>query len=133
MTKKVFTNGCFDLLHRGHIEILKYAKSLGDELVVAIDSDQRVKNLKGNSRPLYCLEDRIEILSSIKYVDKVYSFSTDLELEHIIKNVNPCFLVKGSDWKLDKIIGSQYVKEVVIFERVYGLSTTQTIQNISHR
>jgi D-beta-D-heptose 7-phosphate kinase/D-beta-D-heptose 1-phosphate adenosyltransferase len=133
MIKKVFTNGCFDLLHRGHIELLKFARNLGDELIVAIDSDMRVKELKGSTRPIYSLEDRIEILSSIKYIDKIYSFSTDEELENIVKKHSPYYLVKGSDWTSNEIIGSKFVKEVILFDRINGLSTTQTIQNITDR
>jgi D-beta-D-heptose 7-phosphate kinase/D-beta-D-heptose 1-phosphate adenosyltransferase len=80
-TKIIWTNGCFDVLHRGHIELLKYAKSLGDWLVVGIDTDERVKNSKGESRPFNNIEDRVAMLESIKYVDEVVVFDTDCELE----------------------------------------------------
>ena len=77
---KVWTNGCFDILHRGHIELFKYAKSLGDELVVGIDSDEKVKKDKGKNRPIINLQDRIFMLQSIKYIDKVIPFDTTKEL-----------------------------------------------------
>ena len=133
MTKVVFTNGCFDLLHRGHLEMLKYARSLGDFLVVGIDSDQKIKKTKGNDRPVYSCEDRIFILQSIRWVDEVYSFDSEFGLERLVKEVRPHIMVVGSDWRGKTIVGSQYAKEVKYFERIEDYSTTQTVKDIGNR
>src|SRR6266446_2210557 len=96
---KIWTNGCFDVLHRGHIELFKYAKSLGNELTVGIDSDRKVMRDKGLNRPINNLEDRIELLKSIRYIDRVVHFDSSAELEYIIAHYNPDIIVVGSDWK----------------------------------
>ena len=93
MTKKVFVNGTFDILHRGHLELLEYAKSQGDVVVVAIDSDERVKEKKGPTRPINTAEDRAYMLSSLKTVDHVLLFNSDLELENCVKVTNPDIMV----------------------------------------
>ena len=126
--KLVFTNGCFDLLHRGHLELLKYAKSLGDKLVVAVNSDSSVKKLKGNSRPINNLIDRMEVLSGLEVVDYVVSFD-DITPYGVIKEISPDVLVKGSDWS-GNIVGSDLVSEVKEFELVENLSTTLVIDRI---
>jgi D-beta-D-heptose 7-phosphate kinase/D-beta-D-heptose 1-phosphate adenosyltransferase len=126
--KLVFANGCFDLIHRGHLEILKYAKSLGDKLVVAVNSDASVKELKGNSRPINNLVDRMELLSCLESVDYVISFD-DLTPYEVIKEISPDVLVKGSDWS-GKVVGSDIVKEVREFKLVEKLSTTLVIDKI---
>ncbi len=108
-TKKiVFTNGCFDLLHVGHIRYLQEAKKLGDFLFVGINSDSSVKTLKGPNRPIQNENDRAEILASLGCVDAVCIFSEDNPL-NLIKQVSPNVLVKGGDWKPDQIIGSDFV------------------------
>jgi len=96
---KIWTNGCFDILHRGHIELFKYAKSLGNELTVGVDSDGKVMRDKGPCRPINNLEDRVEILNAIRYIDRVVYFDSCDELELLIKNYNPDVIVVGSDWK----------------------------------
>jgi len=131
--KKTFVNGCFDILHRGHIELFKYARSLSDYLVVAIDSDRRIKEHKGPSRPFNCLEDRKCVLESIKFIDKVISFDSDRELELSVKKTNPDYMIVGSDWKGKTVIGSQFAKKIMFFERIDGYSTTETIQNLGNR
>lgn len=108
--KIVFTNGCFDILHLGHVEYLNEAKSLGDKLVVAINSDQSVKRLKGEDRPINNENDRASMLLNLKAVDCVVVFEEDTPLE-MIKLVSPNLLVKGGDWKINQIVGSDFVIE----------------------
>ena len=125
----VFTNGCFDILHRGHIELFKYAKSLGSTLIVGIDTDEKVQEDKGPSRPFNSLKDRIFILESIKYVDKVEVFGSKKELQSLVGSISPDILVKGSDWKGKEIGGAESSKEVRFFERIEGYSTTEILEN----
>tara|TARA_Y100000310_G_scaffold341616_1_gene441345 strand:- start:2736 stop:3143 length:408 start_codon:yes stop_codon:yes gene_type:complete len=127
--KIVFTNGCFDILHRGHIELFKYARSLGDKLIVGVDSDDKVQNDKGRTRPFNCLIDRMEILRSIKYIDEVKSFNVRQELEDLIKVVTPDILIVGSDWRNKEVIGSAFAGEVKFFERIEGYSTTNILES----
>ena len=131
--KVVFTNGCFDILHRGHIELFKYAKSLGDVLYVAVDSDEKVKKDKSSDRPFNSLEDRIRVLESIRYIDRVFRFHTTEGLVALVAATVPEVLVVGSDWKGKPVIGSEYAKEVKFFERINGYSTTKIIQSIVDR
>lgn len=131
--KKVFVNGTFDLIHSGHIHLLNYAKSLGDFLYVAIDTDERVKEKKGESRPIYNLEERIFHLQNIKPVDVVLSFSTDEQLENLVKIVKPDIMVVGSDWKGKSVIGSYYAAELIFFDRIEEYASTKTIQSIIDR
>jgi rfaE bifunctional protein nucleotidyltransferase chain/domain len=131
--KKVFVNGTFDLIHSGHIQLLNYAKSLGDFLCVAIDSDERVKQKKGESRPIYALSERKFHLENLKSVDSVLSFSSDQELESIIKGINPDIMIVGSDWKNKSVIGSQYANKLIFFDRIENYATTKTIQSIIDR
>lgn len=109
--KLVLTNGCFDVLHKGHMETLKFAKSKGDKLVVAVNSDASIKRLKGESRPLVPLEHRMAVLSSLKFVDFVVAFDEDTPFE-IIKTIHPDVLVKGGDYDPKTIIGADIVREV---------------------
>ena len=129
---KIFVNGTFDILHRGHLEMLKYASSLGDELFVCIDSDNRVKELKGEGRPINNQNDRKFMLDSLKFVTRCWIFSDEEELEHIIELYKPDIMVKGSDYKGKNIVGSQYCKEIVFYEHT-GHSTTGLIQRITDR
>jgi rfaE bifunctional protein nucleotidyltransferase chain/domain len=129
--KKIFVNGTFDLLHEGHIALINYAKSLGDEVNVAIDSDDRVKRLKGESRPINNQAERSTLLINLKAVDNVYIFDTDEELEYLVSIHD--VMVKGSDYKDKPIIGQDVCKELVFFDRIDGFSTTQKIQDIADR
>ena len=124
---KVWTNGCFDILHRGHIELFKYAKSLGDELVVGIDTDEKVKLDKGKDRPINNLQDRMYMLQSIKYIDKVIPFDSTKDLEKTIKWYRPNIMVIGSDWKGKDVIGSFFTDKLVFFDRIDGYSTSRTL------
>jgi rfaE bifunctional protein nucleotidyltransferase chain/domain len=129
---KTFVNGSFDIIHPGHIRLLNYAKSLGDNLVVAIDSDRRISELKGSKRPINILADRKLILQNLKAVDHVWSFDSDKELEDIIKVIRPDVMVKGSDYQGGRIIGAEYCKEIVFLDRTND-STTKRIQDIVNR
>ena len=124
---KVWTNGCFDILHRGHIEMFRYAKSLGDELVVGIDTDEKVKLDKGKDRPINNLQDRIYMLQSIKYIDKVIPFDSTKDLENTIKWYKPHIMVIGSDWKGKEVIGEFWTDKLIFFDRIDGYSTTNTL------
>ena len=123
----IWTNGCFDVLHRGHIELFKYAKSLGGELHVGIDSDYKVNKDKGPTRPIFSEDDRRYVISAIKYVDYTYIFDSTYELEQLIKKLNPDIMVIGSDWKGKIVVGEQYTKKLEFFDRIIGYSTTEII------
>ena len=128
-----FVNGCFDVLHPGHIELLKYARSLGDYLIVAIDSDRKVAEMKGPERPIFSQHDRSIMLSAIRHVDVVHVFDTKEELEDLLESISPDIMVVGSDWKGKEVVGSQYAKSVRFFDRLGDYSTTKTIQGSSYR
>jgi len=129
----VFVNGCFDILHRGHIELFEFAKSHGEYLIVALDTDERVKQQKGDTRPFNSLIDRKKIVSSIEYVDWVESFGTDKELIDLVRQASPDVMIVGSDWQGKTVIGSEYAKEVKFFERIDGYSTTSILEHSSNR
>lgn len=124
----VFTNGCFDLLHEGHLHLLKEAKKLGDILIVGINDDASVKRLKGEKRPIEALEVRTRKLMDLENVDYVVPFSEDTPL-HLIEQIKPDILVKGGDYTIDKIIGSRLVKRVVIIPLLEDFSTTKLINS----
>lgn len=123
---KVWVNGTFDVLHRGHIELLQFANTKG-KVRVGIDYDERVKELKGEERPVNKWIDRKFLLKSISYVDSVVGFDNDEELENQIKNYNPDIMIVGSDYKNKRVIGSQYVKELLFFDRIEEYSSTKII------
>lgn len=124
----IFTNGCFDLLHSAHIELLSFCKHIGGIVVVGINSDQSIKRLKGQSRPICTLQDRIKMIEALDSVDFVISFDDDTPLD-LIKSIRPYYLVKGGDYTPESIIGKEYVNEIIIFNYIHGKSTTQTITN----
>ena len=128
-----FVNGCFDVLHPGHIELLKYARSLGDYLIVAIDSDRKVAEMKGPDRPIFSQSDRSYMLKEMQCVDVVHIFDTKEELEGLLDSIRPDTLVVGSDWKGKEVVGSQYAKSVKFFDRIGDYSTTKTIQGSPYR
>ena len=126
-SRVVWTNGCFDILHRGHVELLKHAKSLGGLLHVGIDSDKKVKEEKGTSRPCNNQDDRKFLLESIKYVDKVEIFNSPEELESLIEKSKAFVLVVGSDWKGKTVVGERHVQVVDFFDRIGEYSTTHIL------
>ena len=129
MSKKVFVNGTFDLLHRGHLELLNYAKSLG-YVIVGIDTDECIKGKKGPTRPIHNQEERKFHLENLKSVDEVIFFSSEPEFEGLIKSLQPDMIIVGSDWKEKSTIKSYYDGELIFFDRIEEYSTTKTIQKI---
>ena len=125
--KKIFTNGCFDVIHRGHLELLEHAKSLG-YLYVGVDSDEKVRRDKGKNRPYNLLGNRIKMLQSLRFVDEVRSFNDTLGLEDLIRGISPDILIIGSDWQGKKVVGEQHAKELRFFEKIPGYSTTKICQ-----
>ena len=125
---KIWVNGCFDILHRGHFELFNYAKSLGNVLVVGVDSDEKVAQDKGPDRPYNKLEDRVYALESLKAIDKVMVFDSKDHLEWLVEITKPDILVVGSDWKGKEIVGGQYAKEIVYFDRIGDYSTTDILE-----
>ena len=129
---KIIVNGSFDLLHPGHIRLINYAKSLGDYLLVATDSDSRISELKGNDRPFNSQYERVTLLSNLKAVDDVKVFDSQEELIDIIKEYKPDIMVKGSDYRDCYIVEQEYCKEIKFIERD-EYSTTRKIQDFSRR
>jgi rfaE bifunctional protein nucleotidyltransferase chain/domain len=133
--KVVFTNGCFDLLHKGHVTYLEKAKGLGDILVVALNGDESVRKLKGESRPINPLSDRLEVIAALQSVDFVTWFDQDTPLE-LIRLLKPRVLVKGGDWETHQIVGSSDViswgGKVLSLSYVQGRSTTAMIARARH-
>lgn len=123
---RVWVNGTFDVLHRGHLELLEFASSLG-MVRVGIDTDLRVKKLKGESRPVNTLEDRMFFISKIKGIQSVVPFGSDEELIRSIEDWSPNYLVVGSDYRNKQVIGSEYSKEVIFFDKIDGYSSTKII------
>ena len=130
---KVFVNGTFDLLHRGHLELLNYASSLGDWVCVGIDTDDRVRKKKGPKRPIHNQEERKFFLESLKAVNEVRFFSNDKELENLVKSVDPDIMIVGSDWKGKSVIGSYHAAKLIFFDRIGDYATTKTIEDIINR
>lgn len=126
--KNVFVNGTFDILHPGHIALLNYAKSLGNYLTVGIDSDARIKELKGLDRPVNSQEERKILLENLKAVDEVKIFNSDQELIDLVSRCD--IMVKGSDYINRKIIGVEVCSQLMFFNRIHGYSTTKKIQSI---
>ena len=125
---RVWVNGTFDVLHIGHIKLLEFASQFG-EVRVGIDTDERVKKLKGELRPINTIKDRIDFMNSIKYVNSSVSFSTDEELCNRIKEWNSDIIIIGNDYKDKRVIGSHLVKEVIFFDKIDGYSSTKIIEN----
>ena len=131
--KIVFTNGCYDLIHSGHIDLLSNSKSKGDKLIVGLNSDRSVKNLKGNDRPIQNFDDRAIILDAINYVDMVVGFDDDTP-DKIIKELLPNILVKGGDYSIDNVVGADTVishgGSVEIIDLIPDKSTSSLIDQI---
>ena len=131
--KIVFTNGCFDVIHSGHVHYLTEAKKLGDILIIGLNTDDSVRRLKGNNRPINNQSDRAIVLDALKPVDLVVFFDEDTPLE-LIKIINPDVLVKGADYKIEDIVGADFVQqnggEVTTIKFVEGKSSTSIINRL---
>lgn len=129
----VFTNGCFDLIHGGHIHLLREAKKLGDVLVVAVNDDSSIRKIKGSSRPIFPLEERLEILESIEDIDWLVVFSQESP-KKVIESLLPDVLVKGGDWLPEEVVGKQEVEEaggkVIIIPFLSGHSSSEMVRKI---
>jgi len=125
----VFTNGCFDILHRGHLELLRFCKGNGSTVIVGLNSDESVKRLKGEDRPINSQNDRKFLLESLIFVDKVFVFEEGTPY-NLIKKIKPDVIVKGGDYKIENVVGNDLC-EVRIFKYVKGYSTTKTIQYLT--
>ena len=126
--KKVWVNGCFDVLHHAHFKLLEHAASFGELLIVGIDSDKRVKELKGDDRPFHTQEERKYNLERVKGVKRVVIFDSPEMLEELIKTFEPDVFVIGSDYKDKAVIGSEYAGELIFFERIGDYSTTSILE-----
>ena len=129
--KIIFTNGCFDILHRGHVELFKYCKSLGGEVIIGLNSDKSIERIKGKDRPIVKEIDRKIILEAIKFIDSVVIFNEDTPY-NLIKKIKPDVIVKGGDYNKEEVIGND-LSEVRIFNYVDGYSTTKIIKYIVNR
>lgn len=131
MEVKVWINGCFDVLHIGHINLIEFGKTLGTKVRVGIDSDERVKMLKGVNKPFNNQEDRKKMLSAIKNVDDVVIFENETELELKIKEYSPDVLLVGDDYRNKPVVGEKYAKGVCFYKKIDGYSTTRILKNES--
>ena len=127
--KIAFTNGCFDILHAGHVSVLEFSRSKADALVVGINSDDSVRRLKGPTRPVNTQADRALVLAALESVDVVSIFTEDTPY-NLIKSVQPDVLVKGGDYKPNEIVGREFAKKVVRFSLLKGRSTTNIIKKV---
>lgn len=134
--KIVFTNGCFDLLHMGHVQLLREAKNLGDILIVALNSDRSVRQIKGPDRPILPEEERAELIAALEMVDYVTMFDEPDPL-NVIRELRPDVLAKGGDWAEDKIVGREFVEsyggKVALIPFLKGHSTTEIIERMRKR
>ena len=129
----IWTNGCFDIMHPGHIELFKAAKALGDRLIVGVDTDEKVALDKGADRPINDIYYRVAMLEAVKYIDEVHVFGSRTELEELIEFYNPDFLIVGGDWRHGDVVGREHAKEVRFFNRIGGYSSTDLIHRITDK
>jgi D-beta-D-heptose 7-phosphate kinase/D-beta-D-heptose 1-phosphate adenosyltransferase len=127
--KRVWVNGTFDIVHIGHIRLFEYAASFGI-VRVGLDTDKRVSEKKGEARPFNTLSDRMDFISSIRFVDSVVSFDSDDELINRIHEWKPDIMVIGDDYKLEQIIGVEYIPHIEFFKKIEGISTSKILGNV---
>lgn len=128
----VFTNGCFDIFHVGHLKLLKYCRSIGKKVIIGINTDESIKRLKGIDRPINSLNNRIAFLKELNLADEIIPFEEDTPL-NLLKAIKPDILVKGGDYTIDSIIGKEYVKDIIIFPTEYGYSSSNIISIIKSK
>ena len=126
----VWTNGTFDILHPGHMQLFKVARSLSDKVIVATDTDEKIKNDKGDHKPVNDLCYRVAMLEAIKYIDVVHTFGNRKELEDLIMLYEPDILLLGDDWRYGDVVGREHAKEVRFLPRVGGYASSNTIKRI---
>ena len=128
--KVIFTNGCFDILHRMHVELFQFCKSKGDKVIVGLNSDASIKRLKGKERPIFNQDDRKFLLESLECVDEVVVFEEDTPYE-LIKKIRPDHIVKGGDYKPEDVVGND-ISKVIIFNYDENYSTTKTLSKLQN-
>ena len=126
---KIWLNGCFDILHHGHFKLIQYATSFGGEVIIGIDSDERVRQMKGEGRPFHSESERAFNLKQIKGVDTVVVFNSDETLRELLERYKPDKFIIGSDYLGKKIIGQEFAKQIVIFDRLDKFSTTDILNH----
>jgi D-beta-D-heptose 7-phosphate kinase/D-beta-D-heptose 1-phosphate adenosyltransferase len=130
--KIIFTNGCFDILHSAHIKLLQFAKSKGKILVVGLNSDESIKRLKGENRPINTIDERSAMLSLFDFIDHVIVFNDDTPL-NVIQLLKPNIIIKGSDYKKENVVGSEYVDEIILFDFISNKSSSLVINKIKNQ
>ena len=128
----VWTNGTFDILHPGHIELFKVARALGDKVIVATDTDEKIKADKGDHKPINDLCYRVAMLEAVKYIDVVHTFGSRQELEGLIQLCNPDILLLGDDWQGGDVVGIEHAKGVRFLPRVGGYASSKTVKKIQN-
>ena len=128
----VWCNGTFDILHPGHIQLFKIARSLGNKVIVATDTDEKIKNDKGDHKPVNDLCYRVAMLEAIKYIDVVHTFGNRKELEDLIMLYEPDILLLGDDWRHGDVVGREHAKEVRFLPRVGGYASSKTVKKIQN-
>ena len=123
----IWVNGVFDIVHAGHIELFKRASEEGDFVMVAIDDDERVRELKGDSRPINCLEDRMKVLNSIKYINGVFHYRDEDEMKKLIKFYKPTTIVIGEEYKDKRIVGKGFFNKIIYMPKYKDLSSTKIL------
>ena len=127
----VFTNGCFDIIHSAHIQLLQFAKKQGKILVVGLNSDESVRKLKGQSRPINCAEERCKLLMNLGFVDYIIVFDSETPYE-ISSMLRPNVIVKGGDYTKETVVGNEFADKTIIYEYKNGLSTSNTVSKIEN-
>ena len=126
----VWTNGTFDILHPGHMELFKVARALGDKVIVATDTDEKIKADKGDHKPINDLCYRVEMLETIKYIDVVHTFGSRQQLEDLVQLYEPDILLVGDDWRDGDVVGGEHAGETRFLPRVGGYASSNTIERI---
>ena len=130
MCKTVFVNGTFDILHPGHVQLFKVARSLGEKVIVATDTDEKIREDKGGGKPVHSAGYRVAMLEAIKYIDTVLTFDNRQELEDLVEMYSPDILLLGDDWRYGDVVRREYAKEVRFLPRVGGYASSNTIKRI---